>query len=376
VIHGELVLPEGIVTEGELVFEGAHISEVNLTARRRADVRWDEGWIFPGLVDAHIHGIAGADVMDGSVDSCTHIDRALAALGCTRWVATTMSAGAFELSEVLTAISSFAAGRESGLAGVHLEGPFISPARRGAQPAESIRMPSLFELERCHLTLGPLLRRITLAPELPDAGDLIAFCRRYGIHVSLGHSDANTEEAQRAFDAGAEQVTHLYNGMSGLDHRRPGLALAALTHPGVVVEIIADGVHVHPAMIQLARRLKGPRGVMLVTDAMRAAQMRDGTYDLGGQPIDVVKGIARTSEGNLAGSTLTLMEAVFKYQRFTGVELFEAVRAASLVPARALTLPEVGVLEPGYRADAALVDRHGRVHRTWRDGQVVFLKQD
>lgn len=373
VLHGELVLQEGIVPEGEVIIDGDHIVEVNLTPTKRPTIHWQDGWIFPGLVDTHIHGIGGYDVMDGTPEALSSIDATLAQVGCTRYLATTMSHDQVTLTRVLESLHQF---RErdpySGLLGVHLEGPFIHPDRRGAQPLSVLRRPSLLELETYYRRFGSLIRRITLAPELPDADALIHFGLHSAIYPSLGHSNATFDEAISAFDLGVQHVTHLFNAMTGLNHRDPGLAGAALFRPQVVVELIADGIHLHPAIVKMVAQMKGPRRVMLVTDAMRASMMRDGRYDLGGQDIQVSHGVARTVDGHLAGSTLTLMRAVFLYQEFTGVELFEAILAASLVPARSFGYPNLGALAPGFLADVLLVDRNGSNCMTWRGGQIIF----
>lgn len=374
VLHGDLVLPEGIIPEGELIIEGSRIQEVNLRATRSDPTHaWHSGWIFPGLIDLHIHGAAGYDFMDASVEAFEAIDGTLARLGCTGYLATTLSASFGALQRVLQAARQYGDHAvNSGMLGVHLEGPFIHPQRIGAQRADFVRPPSLSELESYRRILGPLLKRITLAPEIPKAQDLIDFCRRTGIGVSAGHSNATFDEARTAFGAGVHQVTHLFNGMTGLHHRDPGLAAAALTHPEVWVELIADGVHVHREMIRLVGQLKGPNHTILVTDAMRATELGDGMFDLGGQSVQVKDGQARLGDGSLAGSTLSLMRAVFNYQAFAMVDLYEAVRAASLTPARVLGLADRGALEPGFWADVLFVDIAGRNRMTWRNGQIIF----
>ncbi len=301
------------------------------------------------------------------------LDQALADSGCTRYLATTMSASRQRLEAVLGAVASFKQIHgDSGLAGVHLEGPFIHPGYAGAQGAEFIRDPDLAELQSYCARFPSLIRRVTLAPELPEALSLIAFCRQVGITVSAGHSGANFSQATEAFNAGAQQVTHLFNAMAPMHHREPGLAGAALQHPQVMVEVIADGVHLHPAAVRLAARLKGPDQVMLATDAMRAAGLGDGTYELGGQSIVVANGVARTSGQNLAGSTLTMLQAVFGYQAMAGVDLVEAVRAASLVPAQAVGLADRGALKAGFCADFLLVHANGSNRMTCRNGKILY----
>lgn len=374
VLHGELVLPEGICPEGEIVIEGERIAEVNLRPTRTdPNIAWTDGQIFPGLIDLHIHGTAGFDVMDATDEALSGMDQALAQAGCTGYLATTMSAPVQTLEPVLRAVRRHQQRtRGSGLLGIHMEGPFIHPERHGAQRSDAVRHPDLAELRTYSRILGRLMKRLTLAPELPDADTLIEWCRRSGVAASAGHSNASYEEALQAFDQGVHQVTHLFNAMPPLNHREPGLAGAALMNPDVRVEVIADGVHLHPRTIEMVARLKGPRGVILVTDAMRAAGLGSGTFDLGGQTVSVADGAARLPDGSLAGSTLSLLRAVYLYQTFAGVELHEAVQAASLVPARSLGLVDRGAIEPGCRADLLLIDRYGVNRMTWRNGRIVF----
>jgi N-acetylglucosamine-6-phosphate deacetylase len=373
VLHGELVLAEGIVPDGEVIIDKGRIREVNLRPTSSPTVSWREGRILPGLVDLHVHGMDGVDVMDDHPDALAHLDAALARTGCTRYLATTMSADASALTGALRRVTEYLErSPDSGLMGVHFEGPFIHPDQRGAQKATMIRRPSLLEMEQYHREFKGLVRRVTLAPELTDADELIHFLTRVGVRVSLGHSNATYDQAWAAFDAGVEQVTHLFNAMTGLHHREPGLAGAALMRSDVLVELIADGVHLHPAVIRLVARLKGPRQIMLVTDAIRAAGLRDGVYELGGQSVTVLRGVARTEAGNLAGSTLTLWQAVQNFQKFAEVELSSATAAASLVPARAMGWSDVGAIAPGFWADLVLVDDKGKTRMSWRGGEVLF----
>ncbi len=374
VLQGPLVLPDRILLDGEIVVQGERIQAVHdrLTTAH-PHIRWTDGWIFPGLTDIHVHGIDGHDVMDGTVRALEGLDQGLAETGTTSYLATTMTATSDELQRVFEALRSFRVQHpEAGLLGVHMEGPYIHPTRIGAQRPDAVRPPSRLELEQYRIWLEGDLRRVTLAPESTGVDEVIRWARDSGIYLSAGHSNASFEEAMEAFAAGIRQVTHLFNAMTGLNHRAPGLVGAALAHPEVQVEVIADGVHLHPEIVHLTRKLKGEDGVLLVTDAMRATRLSNGVYDLGGQSMRVEGGVARTEGGNLAGSTLTLTEAAFNYQRFAEVSLEEAVRAASLRPARAIGLFDRGALEPGFLADVLLVDSHGQNRLTMRRGQVVY----
>ncbi|NMP23103.1 N-acetylglucosamine-6-phosphate deacetylase [Sulfobacillus harzensis] len=374
VVQGPLVLPDRILLRGEMILQGDRIEAINEEpSTRRPHFQWQEGWIFPGLTDIHVHGIDGYDAMDGTREAFEAIDRALAETGTTGYLATTMTATSDELHRVFEAVRTFRTLHpQTGLLGVHMEGPYIHPARIGAQRADAVRSPSLHELQQYRAWLSGDLRRVTLAPETPGADEVIAWATANGICLSAGHSNATFEEAMTAFTAGIRQATHLFNAMSPMNHRSPGLVGAALAHPDVQVEMIADGVHLHPEILHLARKLKGEDNVLLVTDAMRATRLADGVYDLGGQLMTVKNGIARTKDGHLAGSTLTLIEAVFNYQRYAQVSLEEAVRAASLRPARAIGIYDRGALEPGFVADLLFVDSQGTNRLTMRGGQVIY----
>ncbi|MCY0879493.1 MAG: N-acetylglucosamine-6-phosphate deacetylase [Firmicutes bacterium] len=373
VLRGQVILPDRAIEDGQIVFRDGQIIDVGVYQGKPATIHWKTGWIGPGLVDVHIHGIQGVDVMDGDPASLLRMDRALASVGCTTYLATTMSAVQADLIRVARGIRAFAEQYpDAGLAGVHMEGPYIHPARIGAQRADAVRPPRLDELEELADILGARLRRITMAPELPGAGAFIERAQALGLLISFGHSNASYDEAAQGFAQGVGEVTHLFNAMPPLHHREPGLAGAALTRDSVAVELICDGIHVHPAVVKGVARLKGRDGVMLVTDAMRATLLADGTYDLGGQTVTVAQGVARTASGSLAGSTLTLLRAVLNFQVFAERSLAEAVRAASLVPARRMGLLGRGALQPGFRADVILVDEAGVNRMTWRHGQVVF----
>lgn len=374
VLRGKLVLPDRIVPHGEIVIVDERITEINGSPTRpHVTEVWGDGWIFPGLIDLHIHGIGGCDVMDAREDAFQTIDQQLAGVGCTGYLGTTMSASSPALAAVFeTALAYRHAVAQSGLLGIHMEGPFIHPKHGGAQEPGAIRLPSIGEMQTYLEQAGSLLRRITMAPEQPGGMDLLEWCQKHGILVSAGHSHATFDEAMAAFDAGVRQVTHLFNAMPPLHHRAPGLVGAALSRSDVQVELIADGIHLHPSVIRLVAQLKAHEGVLLVTDAIRATLLQDGRYDLGGQTVTVVDGVARTNQGNLAGSTLTLIQAVFRYADYASVELFQAVRAASLTPAQVLGLSDQGAIRPGFLANLVFVDHSGRVRATWRRGRLIF----
>ncbi len=258
--------------------------------------------------------------------------------------------------------------------GLNLEGPFLNPLYTGAQPVTFLRRPDPAEYQ-AWLSSGDV-RVLTLAPEQDGALELIHAAAQHGVRTGAGHSDATYEQAHAAIEAGLSISVHTFNGMGPLHHRRPGLLGAALSDERVYCELIADGIHLHPAVLQLAVRAKGVQRALLITDSMRAAGLPNGEYDLGGQTIRVQDGVAVTSTGNLAGSTLTLDQAVRNAVRFCGVSFAEAVQMASLTPASALGLDQQkGVLKPGADADVVLWDAEYRVQRTLVAGETVYQRQ-
>lgn len=320
--------------------------------------------LLPGFVDLHVHGGGGADVMDGgpavAAVAAFHLRH-----GTTALCPTTVTRPLEELRAFVAAVAALDDGRDRArLLGVHLEGPFINEARRGAQPAFT-RPVDLRALEAL-VAAGPVAA-VTLAPELDGAVEAVRWLVARGVRASLGHSDATYEQARAAFDAGARGVTHLFNAMSGLSHKSPGLATAALEAEDAVLELIVDGHHVHGALVRLA--LRAARGrIALVTDAIRATGQPDGESELGGQRVLVSGGRAALPDGTLAGSVLTLDRAL-RLAVDLGATVTEASAMLSRHPADALGRKDLGRLEPGARADVVEVDPESlAVRRVWRDG--------
>ena len=257
--------------------------------------------------------------------------------------------------------------------GLHLEGPFISPDRLGAQSPDYCVLPTQARVEAFLQVAGDVTKIVTLAPEVEGALEAIESLVALGIVVSIGHTVATAEQAEAAFTAGATQATHLFNGMGPLHHREPGAVGAALVRPGVRAEVIADGLHLHPTTVCLIVRAKGADGVLLVTDSMSATGCADGEYELGPVKVYVHNGEARLASGALASSTLTMERAVSNVARWTGVGLGEAWHMASLAPARQLGIDDhVGRLAVGCDADLMALDRGGAVKMTVVQGTIVY----
>lgn len=325
--------------------------------------------LLPGFVDLHVHGGGGADVMDGPEGV-----RAVAAFharrGTTALCPTTVTRPLEELRRFVASVAALAGApvvEGARLAGVHLEGPFINEARRGAQPPFT-RAVDLRELEAL-VDAGPVAA-VTLAPELPGALEAVRWLAARGVRASLGHSDCTFDQARAAFAAGARGATHLFNAMSGLDHKRPGLAAAALEAEGAVLELILDGHHVHAALARLA--LRAARGrIALVTDAIRAAGQGDGESELGGQRVVVQGGRAALADGTLAGSVLTLDRAL-RLAVDLGESITQVSRMLSRNPADALGRADLGRLDAGACADVVELDAETlAVTRVWIGGVEV-----
>jgi N-acetylglucosamine-6-phosphate deacetylase len=318
----------------------------------------DGAILAPGFVDLHVHGGGGAQV-GPDAEAVAGVARFHARHGTTTLLPTTVPAAETALADAVRAVAAVAARPPDGAArvlGSHLEGPFVSPARPGALEVRQLRTPDRDELARLLEAGGGSVRAIVVAPELDGAPELIAAAAEAGVNVSLGHSDATYDEAMAGFAAGARAATHLFNAMRPLHHREPGIVGAALSAPDITVELIADGVHVHPAVLRMVHAAKGAGRVALVTDAMMAAGLPDGEYALGDQPIAVVGGEARTATGSLAGSTLTLDRAVRVCVERAGIPLADALTMASATPAALLGLDDTGRVEPGARADLVVLD--------------------
>jgi N-acetylglucosamine-6-phosphate deacetylase len=305
--------------------------------------------LVPGFVDLHVHGGGGAQFMSGEPDECRRAARFHVGHGTTALLATTLTAPPAAL---LAAVRGIAAADDPAIVGVHLEGPWLSELRRGAQDAAALRAPDPGELAAL-VAAGPV-RLVSLAPELPGALALIERIVEAGAVAGLAHTDATYEQAVAAIDAGARHAVHVFNGMRPLDHREPGVIGAVLDHEAVTAEVIADGHHVHPAAVRLLVRTKGARATVLVTDAIEAAGLPDGDYRLGSEPVQVRDGRAVTASGRLAGSTLT-MDAAVRNACAWGIPLADALAMAATTPAAVLGLPK-GRIAPGYDADLAVLD--------------------
>jgi N-acetylglucosamine-6-phosphate deacetylase len=331
----------------------------------------------PGFVDIHMHGGAGLDVMRASPADLPHLNRFLTTHGVTGYFPTTVAA---PLDQTYRALESLAGAIEAGPVssngavearplGIHLEGPFLSHKRRGVHPPQYLVEPTLEIFERLWQAARGQVRMMTIAPELPGALEVIAEAAQRKICVSIGHSDAELEAARAGVLAGARHATHTFNAMRPLDHRDPGILAEVLTDRQLTADIIADGIHVAPEVVQLFLQAKGRERAVLITDATAAAGMPDGIYQLGPMQVEVKDGKC-TMDGKLAGSVLTMDRAVRNVTQFADWSLQDAVRAATLNAARAVGLAQrCGVLAPGAEANLVVLRSSGKLCQTFVRGR-------
>jgi N-acetylglucosamine-6-phosphate deacetylase len=375
---GRVVTPDGVLNPGWILVTGDLIGAVGPGDGRDqaapglpvTEVRGR--WVLPGFVDLHVHGGGGASFTEGSIDEASSAAAFHRAHGSTTMLASLVTAPLAELEARAGLLADLA--EEGVIAGLHLEGPFLSLTRRGAQDARHMMAPDVAVFERLHAAARGHLRVITIAPELPGAAEVIRAAVRAGVTVAVGHTDASAEVTSAAVDMGATHATHLFNGMRPWHHREPGPAGALLDRDEVTCEIIADGVHLHDMTVRLAARAAGPGRLVLVTDAMAAAGMPDGRYRLGSGRVDAAGGVARLAgesgePGAIAGSTATTA-AVVRHAVAAGLPVSEAAAAASTTPARVLGLGDrTGALRPGLAADLVVCDDEFRLSGVMRQGR-------
>lgn len=333
-------------------------------------------WVAPGLVDTHIHGFLGYDVLDGDTKGVGMVSRGLAAYGVTSWMPTALTASVEQIGD---ACASVAIADDTGGAhvrGIFLEGPFFTERHKGAQNPKYFQDPSVDVFDGWQERAQGLVKKIAIAPERTGSVAFTEALAARGVHVALAHSDATYEQAMAAVDAGADVFVHTYNGMSPLHHREPGMVGAAMTSHGTYAEVICDGMHVRPPAVRALVKAKGVDHTVLVTDCLRCGGMPDGNYYLGEFPIMVQGGAARLKEGgNLAGSILTLDQAMRNVVDWNIATVEQAVRMASEIPARANGLADrCGSLRPGLDADFVVLDRDLTVRETYVSGSRVYQR--
>lgn len=316
-------------------------------------------YLSPGFIDIHNHGNSGYDFMDGTKEALDRISNYHLDNGTTSFLATIISQSYDNMIEAALNIKAYDNKDYSQLLGIHLEGPFFSMDKKGAQPGDHIKEPDLNFIEKIHHILGKKLVMVSLAPEKQGALELISYLKDKGIKVTMAHSNASYDETILAINRGLTIASHLYNGMRPFNHREPGIIGGSLTDDRVYCEIIYDRVHLHDVAVEIALRMKGKEKIVLVSDSMRAAGLVDGIYDLGGQKVTVKEGVARLEDYSLAGSTLNLRTGVYNMVKYMKRPLHEAVHIASLSPASAIGIErKKGSIDIGKDADLIVFDDH------------------
>ncbi|NOU71852.1 N-acetylglucosamine-6-phosphate deacetylase [Paenibacillus sp. LMG 31458] len=369
-----VVAETGIIEQGSVCVENGRITAIvegELVHSEGLDILDGEGkLLIPGMIDVHIHGAKGYDMMDGTVRSIEVVSETCAATGCTSFLATSVSSKMEDLLRMIDNVKQVA-GKERGasIVGIHTEGPYLNIKRKGMQNEAFLRHPDIMEMERVVEQAGSLLKMVTIAPELPGGMELVTYLRERGIIVAIAHSDATYDEATEAFRLGASHITHCFNGMRPIHHRDPGLIVAAFEQPHVSLQAIVDHVHLHPAIIRLMHKIKGAEGMVLITDALHAMGLGDGDYQFGGHAVKVAYGVAQLQDGTLASSTVTMNKALRNTVEL-GISLEDAVTMASRTPADLLGLPQKGRIALGADADMVLLDDKFQVAWTMIGGRI------
>ncbi|UFT98564.1 N-acetylglucosamine-6-phosphate deacetylase [Radiobacillus kanasensis] len=330
--------------------------------------------LIPGFIDGHIHGANGADVMDATEEALDTMAQVLPAEGTTSFLATTMTQSRANIDQALENIGMYA--NKPGYAeviGVHLEGPFINIEKSGAQPVNHILKPNIEQFAEWQRLSGDKIKTITLAPECDEDHALIHYLAEKGVNISAGHTSAGFQEMQKAVEHGVSQVTHLANAMTGLHHRDVGVVGAAFLLEELRAELIADGIHISPEMIDIFYRNIGKERLMIITDALRAKCLQPGTYDLGGQSVTVTDQQATLENGTLAGSILKLRDGAKNVMRYTGAALQDVIEMTSVNPAKQIDVfDRKGSIEIGKDADVLLVDDELNIYRTYCRGVLSY----
>lgn len=376
-----VLTPDEEIERGTVVIDDGRILEVG------ADLRLPPGaevtelpgtTLVPGFIDIHVHGGGGFSLATPEPEEISSYARWVVAAGVTSFLASVVAGTPEEGEASLRAVAEVAGPVADGanLAGAHLEGPFVNHVRRGALPESWLRAPEPALLRRFVDAAGGHLRLLTMAPELPGAGAVMEETLRAGCAVALGHTDASYEQAREAFKAGARHLTHAFNAMRPLHHRAPGPLGAALEADGVIVELIADGVHVHPVAARLLLLARGTANIALVTDGVAPAGLPQGTFRMGGQEAQLSQSRVTLPDGTIAGGAATMDSIVRNIVEWGLAPLSEAIRMASTIPARVLGLGDrKGRITPGYDADLVALDTELAVVQTWVGGQMVHQRR-
>ncbi|MCM3691710.1 N-acetylglucosamine-6-phosphate deacetylase [Neobacillus niacini] len=385
-VHGKAVLENEVAESIYIYIEHGKIKELgpldalpfHLKDIESIEIS-EEQHVVPGFIDVHIHGAAGADTMDATIEALETMAKALPAEGTTSFLATTITQKHENIENALKNAAHYLKEHndcgKSEILGVHLEGPFINTKRAGAQPKEYIIDPDIELFKHWQQLAEGCIKLVTVAPELENGTNFVAYLHENDVIASIGHSDAIYEEMEMAVKAGAKQVTHLFNGMRGIHHREPGVAGSALLFKELMVELIADRIHVRPEVMKLVINAKGTEGMILITDAMRAKCLKNGVYDLGGQDVSVAEGKALLADGTLAGSILKMNDSIRNILEAAEISLSDAVQMASVNPAKQLKVyDKKGSISAGKDADITILSKEYQVEMTICRGEIAYKK--
>ena len=378
VLNANLIIPNQIIKGQNVVIENGKIIEITSSTLKTelggAQIQAKGNFLCPGFIDIHFHGALGKDTMDAEMASLQVLSNYCAQHGVTSFYPTTWAA---RPEDIMLAISSVKENQTrltgAQVLGMHLEGPYLNAKFKGAQLQSMIRNP--IKKEYYEWFDSGVVKLITCAPEIADGMEFVQEAVKKGIRISIGHSGATYDQVIEAADRGASQATHLFNGMQGMHHRDPGTAGGILDEDRIYAQVICDGVHVHPAMVRFAVRIKSISKIILITDLIRGAGLADGDYEHKGQKISVRNGIAYAPEGGLSGSTLSMDMAIRNAMQFTGKSISEIIAMATLTPATSMGISNMkGLVKVGYDADLVLMNKDWSVERTIVNGKIVFAR--
>lgn len=387
ILNGSIYAEDTVYEKGYIKIENGLITEMGersqLTNTEEYKViSLPHGYsVVPGMIDIHIHGVNGADTMDATREALDTMTGTLPKEGTTSFLATTMTEASGAIEKALKATADYMSNHQrfgqAEILGLHLEGPFINQDKAGAQPLNRIQKPNVEVFKNWHALSGENIKLVTLAPELDDEYELIRYLKENGIVASVGHSSASYDQVGEAIDAGLSHVTHLFNQMSGLHHREPGIVGASFLRKELMVELISDGIHVRPEAVQLAFDQITDDRLILITDSMRAKCLKNGQYDLGGQMVTVKDGKALLDEDTLAGSVLKMRDAFTNIQEFTTGDMRSAIKMTAENPARQLNVfDRKGSLAPRKDADIVILDENKDVYTTICKGIIAYIRED
>ncbi|WP_349407681.1 N-acetylglucosamine-6-phosphate deacetylase [Pseudalkalibacillus sp. SCS-8] len=381
IVSGKVYVGENGFKRTNLHIEDGQIESMDLQIPNHTIIQLEANdKVLPGRIDGHIHGTHGFDVMDARIEALEGIASALPSEGTTSFLPTTMTAADLDLEKALCTLQEYIASHntrgKAEVIGIHLEGPFISPDKIGAQNPNYVQKPDLARFSHWNERAGNQIKVVTVAPEIEGALPFIEAITKRNVVASIGHSNGTYEEVQKGLAAGASQFTHLYNGMRGMHHREPGVVGAAFLCRDILTEIITDGLHSAPEMVHFAYELKGRENLLMITDSMRAKCLNDGVYELGGQNVRVNGDKATLEDGTLAGSVLTMQSAFMNMKTFTGANLEDLIHMTSINPAKQYGVYDrKGSIDIGKDADLIILDENDDLKMTICRGQIAYSKR-